>query len=127
MKSELLTNFTETCNFCFQQVHRRKGHLKRIKRTLVCYNAARTSRILNKRTTVNRDSNGARNIGLIRFSFLISSDSKLLPLFPKKSIQTGAIFYRVTHIYYSLFTFPADLICLYNLKSFFLQDCLLRY
>lgn len=62
------------------QVHRRYQKLKRIKGVLVCHNIPYPAR-LYCRTTVHRDSNGARYIALIGFTALISSDNESLPPF----------------------------------------------
>ncbi|KAI7889496.1 uncharacterized protein EV154DRAFT_483085 [Mucor mucedo] len=62
------------------QCHRRDNMFKRIKGALACYNTECPAR-LQRHTTVNGDANGAKNIGLIGFSKLVSSDDKPLPPF----------------------------------------------
>ncbi|KAG2212573.1 hypothetical protein INT47_000549 [Mucor saturninus] len=65
------------CNSCFKkmrlQCHRRDNMFKRIKGAVACYNTKCPAR-LQRHTTVNGDANGAKNIGLIGFSKLVSSD-----------------------------------------------------
>ncbi|KAI7894116.1 uncharacterized protein EV154DRAFT_549310 [Mucor mucedo] len=89
------------CNSCFKkmrlQCHRRDNMFKRIQWVLVCYNTKCPAR-LQRHTTVNRDANGAKNIGLIGLLKLVSSDDKPLPPFcrSKKTVRQRIFLKKTT-------------------------------
>lgn len=85
---------TITCNSCYhvttkQIIRTKENKKKRIKGAVVCSNIYCPRRISTRSTTVNRDLNGAKNIALIGFSQLVSSDNCPLPPFRRSSYNTN--------------------------------------
>ena len=79
---------TITCSSCFevttkQVVRTTENKKRRIKGAVACLNSRCPRRLATRSTTINRDTNGARNIALIGLSSIISTNGRPLPPFQR--------------------------------------------
>jgi hypothetical protein len=84
---------TITCSSCFgvtlKQTVRLNGSFKTIKGAVVCKNTNCPRRLTCRSTTINRDYNGANNIDLIGFNFVVSDNGMPFASFQRTSYKSN--------------------------------------